>query len=153
MYRWFIRRQIRAAFAALSRGDGQSLTAHLSPEVHHAFPGGGALGGERDNLADVEAWFERLFRLLPGLEFEIHTIAVDGNPLDTRVGVEWTNAGTLLDGSRYANHGAHIIRLSRGRITSFHAYLNDIDELTDALARLARHGIEEAAAAPIGGPA
>lgn len=149
MYRWFVRRQIRAAFAALSRGDGLALTAHMSPDVHHAFPGDGALGGERRSLEDVSAWFERLFRLLPGLSFEIHTLAVDGGPLDTRVGVEWTNSGQLREGSDYANTGAHILRLSRGRIVSFHAYLNDPDELTDALTRLAAHGIDEAAAPPI----
>ncbi len=152
MYRWFVRRQIRAAFASLSRGDGDALTAHLSPTVHHAFPGNGALGGERHDLADVQAWFQRLFRLLPGLQFQIHTVAVDGNPLDTRVGVEWTNTGTLLDGSHYSNDGAHIIRLSRGKITAFHAYLNDPDELAAALARLSDHGLDEAAAPPIGGP-
>ena len=35
MYRFIIRRQIRAAFRALSRGDAPALLAHMSPDVHH----------------------------------------------------------------------------------------------------------------------
>ena len=38
MYRFIIRRQIRAAFRALSRGDAPALLAHMSPDVHHTFP-------------------------------------------------------------------------------------------------------------------
>lgn len=149
MYHWFVRRQIRSAFAALSRGDAPALTNHMSPDVHHSFPGHGALGGERHSLRDVKAWFDRLFEVLPGLQFQIHTLAVDGPPWDTRVGVEWTNSGRLLDGSSYSNTGAHILRLKNGHITAFHAYLNDTDELTQALRRLSEHGIEHAQAPPI----
>jgi ketosteroid isomerase-like protein len=94
-----IRRNIRAAFAALSRGDAPALLANMSPHVHHTFPGHHALGGVRTTRDDVSAWFDRLFRLLPGLEFRIRALAVDGWPWNTTIGVEWTNTGTLLDGS------------------------------------------------------
>lgn len=149
MYRAFVRRQILDAFDALSQGDAPSLLARMSPDVHHTFPGTHALGGTRTNLDDVTAWFDRLFRILPGLRFEVHTIAVDGGPLDTRVGVEWTNTGRLLDGTHYRNQGAHILRLGRGQIRSFHAYLHDASALNDALQRLAAAGIEEAGTSPI----
>ena len=149
MYHWFVRRQVRAAFAALSRGDAPALTSHMHPKVHHTFPGHGALGGERHTLRDVEAWFDRLFTILPGLQFQIHTLAADGPPWDTRVGVEWTNSGQLFDTTSYSNTGAHILRIQNGRITAFHAYLDDTDELTQALRRLAEHGIEQAAAPSI----
>jgi ketosteroid isomerase-like protein len=125
MYRWFIRRQIRAAFAALSRGDGPEMVSHMSDDVHHVFPGRGPLGGERRSRTDVATWFDRLFRLLPGLQYRINALAVDGPPWDTRVGVEWTNLGPLRDGSTYRNTGAHVLRLRNGRIVSFHAYLHD----------------------------
>lgn len=149
MYRWFVRRQIRAAFDALSRGDAPALLSHMSSDVHHVFPGRGALGDERRSRDDVAAWFDRLFRLLPGLEFRVHTLAVDGWPWNTRVGIEWTNVGPLQDGTTYQNTGAHIIRLRNGRIVSFHAYLNDVDVFSDALARVAAIGVEEATAPPI----
>lgn len=153
MYRRFVRHQIRTAFADLSAGDSAGLVARMHPDVHHAFPGRHALGGERVGRADVGAWFDRLFRLLPGLEFDVRTIAVDGNPLDTRVGVEWTNTGTLADGSRYANRGAHVLRLRRGKLVAFHAYLDDGAALDDALTRLEAFGLTEAGAAQIGTPA
>ena len=149
MFRWFIRRKICAAFAALSRGDGPGRVAHMGPDVHHIFPGNGPLGGERRWRDDVAVWFDRLFRLLPGLAFHVHTLAVDGPPWDTRVGVEWTNVGPLRDGSTYRDTGAHIFPLRNGKIVSFHAYLNDLALFDDALARLAVKGIDEATAPPI----
>ncbi len=149
MYRAVVRRKIRAAFSALSRGDADALLAQMSPDVHHTFPGSHALGGERSNREDVAAWLARLFRLFPGLQFHLHALAVDGPPWNTVIGAEWTNTGTLLDGSTYTNAGAHVLRLRWGRLTSFHAYLHDAQESADALARLAAHGITEAAAAPI----
>jgi ketosteroid isomerase-like protein len=56
---------------------------------------------------------------------------------------------TLADGYWYGNRGAHMIRLRRGRITSFHAYLDDGEHLAETLRHLAAQGVTEAAAEPI----
>ncbi|WP_375426669.1 nuclear transport factor 2 family protein [uncultured Friedmanniella sp.] len=149
MYHLIVRRQIRRAFAALSRGDADALLAQMGPDVHHRFPGEHALGGERSTSEDVARWLERLFRLFPGLTFRIDALAVSGPPWDTVIGAEWTNSGTLLDGSGYHNRGAHILRLRWGKLTSFHAYLDDGEESDAALVRLADAGLAEAAAPPI----
>ena len=148
MYRFIVRKIVRSAFAGLSRGELSTLDA-MSADVHHVFPGRGALGGERSTRDDVAAWFHRLYRVLPGLQFHVQAIAVDGLPWDTTVGVEWTNTATLPDGSPYTNAGAHIIRMRWGKIVSFHAYLDDVAAVDDALARVAACGVEEAAAPPI----
>lgn len=148
MYRMIVRRIVRSAFAALSRGELSMLDA-MSADVQHSFPSGGALGGERTTRDDVAAWFHRLHRLLPGLQFDVKAIAVDGWPWNTTVGVEWTNTATLLDGGSYSNTGAHIIRMRMGKIVSFHAYLDDVAAVDDALARVAAIGVDEAAAPPI----
>lgn len=87
--------------------------------MHHNFPSGGALGGERSTRDDVTAWLDRLYRVLPGLKFHVQAIAVDGWPWNTTVGVEWTNTATLLDGSPYTNTGAHILRIRWGKIVFF----------------------------------
>ena len=87
--------------------------------------------------------------MLPGLAFHVRAVAVDGWPWDTTVGVEWTNDATLLDGSTYTNSGSHLIKIRNGKIVSFHAYLNDVNAIDDALTRLAAHGIGEAAAPAI----
>jgi len=133
VYRWFVRRQIRRAFAELSAGNWPALLERMAPDVLHSFAGSSVIGGSRQGVDAVREWSDRVQELLPGLTFEVHTIAVDGNPLDTRVGVEWTNRADLPDGSRYENRGAHIIRMSRGRITSFSAYLDDVTALDEAL--------------------
>lgn len=148
MYRTFVRHNVRGAFAALSSGS-MSLLGAMNPDVHHTFPSSGALGGERTNRDDVAAWLQRLYRVLPGLRFDVLAVAVDGWPWNTTVGVEWTNTATLLDGSSYLNTGAHVLHLRNGKIVSFHAYLNDVDAVDAALARQAAHGLAEAAAPQI----
>ncbi|WP_344869077.1 nuclear transport factor 2 family protein, partial [Amycolatopsis ultiminotia] len=134
--------------AALSRGE-MSLIHDMAPDVHHTFPGRGALGGQRTTRDDVAAWLTRLYRVLPGLEFHVRAVAVDGRPWHTTVGVEWTNEATLLDGSTYTNTGSHILTLRNGKIVAFHAYFDDVQAIDDALDRQAAHGIAEAAAAAI----
>ncbi|MFC9427324.1 nuclear transport factor 2 family protein [Streptomyces sp. NPDC056987] len=148
MCRWFVRRNVRAAFAALSRGE-MSLLDTMAPDVHHAFPGRGALGGERTTRDDVAAWLARLHRVLPGLQFQVRAVAVDGWPWHTTVGVEWTNEALLPDGSMYTNTGAHVLTLRNGKIVAFHAYLHDVEAIDDALDRVAASGVGEAAAPAI----
>ncbi|MBC8092834.1 MAG: nuclear transport factor 2 family protein [Pseudonocardia sp.] len=148
MYRMIVRRIVRSAFAALSRGE-LSMLDQMSVDVHHSFPSDGALGGERHTRADLAAWFHRLHRLLPGLQFQVHAIAVDGWPWDTTIGVEWTDTAVLLDGGPYTNNGAHILRMRWGKIISLHAYVHDVAVIDDALARVAATGVDEATAPPI----
>lgn len=149
MYRSFVRRQVRTAFAELSQGNWPALLSRMAPDVRHSFPGTSALGGRRHGVDAVSSWADRLQRLLPGLTFEIRTLAVDGGPFDTRVGIEWTSSAPLPDGGRYENDGAHVLRMSRGRITSFSAYLADTGTLERALERVARAGVVEATLAPL----
>jgi ketosteroid isomerase-like protein len=148
MYRRFVRRNVCAAFAALSQGE-MSLLANMAPDVHHTFPGRGALGGQRTTRDDVAAWLTRLYRILPGLDFHVRAVAVDGWPWHTTVGVEWTNEALLPDGTLYTNAGSHILTLRNGKIVAFHAYLNDVQAIDDALDRVAASGVGEAAAPAI----
>lgn len=149
MYRAFVRRQIADAFTRLSAGDWDSLLSRMAPDVQHTFAGTSALGGSRTGTDAVRAWSDRLQRLLPGLTFHVHTIAADGGPLNTRVGIEWTSTAALPDGSCYINDGAHVVRMSKGRITSFHAYLHDTAVLDRALDVVAASGQGEAHHPPL----
>lgn len=92
--------------------------------------------------------FERLYRLIPEIEFEVHDVAVRGWPWDTAVSIEWTDRGRAADGSPYENHGAHWIRLRWGKGVEVHGYL-DTAKLDAVLERLPPAGIQEATAAPI----
>jgi ketosteroid isomerase-like protein len=97
----------------------------------------------------MERWFERLYRLIPEIEFEVHDVAVRGWPWDTAVAIEWTDRGRGADGTTYENEGAHWIRLRWGKAVSVHAYL-DTEKVTQLLDSMAAGGVDEAAAAPIG---
>jgi ketosteroid isomerase-like protein len=148
MYKAIARSKIRETFDALSGGDWESALKDVAPDVHHVFPGDNAIGGERHSKEAMGRWFERLYRLIPELQFEVRDIAVKGWPWDMMVSVEWTDHGHASDGVPYENEGAHWIRLRRGKAVYIHAYL-DTEKVTEICRRLADGGVEEAAAEPI----
>ena len=135
-------------FARLSAGDWDAMVAGLTEDVHHVFPGDNPLGGERHSRDAVRRWFERLGRLFPGHDFEVHRVISSGWPWSTWVTVRWSAQLRPAEGPAYTNHGTHWIHLRWGKATYFHAYL-DTELIADACDHMARHGIEEAAAAPI----
>jgi ketosteroid isomerase-like protein len=148
MYKAIARRKVRGLFEALSRGEWEEALADVAPDVHHVFPGDNAIGGERHSREAMGRWFERLYRLIPEIEFEVKEIAVRGWPWDMHVAVEWSDRGKAADGVPYENEGAHWMRLRRGKATYIHAYL-DTEKVTEICDRMAASGIEEAAAAPV----
>jgi len=148
IYKAIVKRKARGLFAALSRGDWQSTTVDIADDVHHVFPGDNALGGERRSREAMERWFERLYRLIPEIEFEVLDVAVRGWPWDTAIAIEWTDRGRTADGVPYENEGAHWVRLRWGKAVEVHAYL-DTEKVTAITERLAAAGIEEAAAPPV----
>jgi ketosteroid isomerase-like protein len=152
MYRALVRRRVIARFEGpLSEGDFEAMVAQTAPGVVHFFPGRGALAGTRHSREELRSWFERLFGLLPRLRFAVDDIAVAGGPRHTRVMVRWRNSGEAADGEAYANAGCEVIEMRWGRVTWIGAYL-DTELVSEALARMAAAGIEEAAATPIGAP-
>lgn len=148
MYHAIVRRRARRGFERLSRGDLEGLLSELAEDVHHVFPGDHPLGGARRSKAAVRAWFERLDRLFPGHEFDVRRVVSRGWPWRTLIAVEWTATLRPAVGDPYTNEGAHIIEARWGKTMGFHAYL-DTQRVADECARMARAGVEEAAAPPI----
>jgi ketosteroid isomerase-like protein len=148
MYRAIVARRARGIFADFNRGEWRRVLAGVADDVHHVFPGDNALGGERHSRRAFERWFERLYRLIPEIEFEVRDVAVRGWPWDTVVAVEWRDRGRGADGTDYENEGSHWIRLRWGRAVAVHAYL-DTEKVSRLLETMAVAGIEEAAAAPV----
>jgi ketosteroid isomerase-like protein len=142
------RRQVEKTFARLSRGEWASATERMGADVHHVFPGDHPLGGERRSRDAVLRWFERLGRLYPGHEFEVHRVVAGGWPWDLWIAAQWTAQLRPAVGEPYANEGAHWLRVRRGRVVYFHAYL-DTQLIERACREMAEAGIEEAAARPI----
>ena len=148
MYKAIARRKVRGLFDSLGRGDWEAAMADVAPDVHHVFPGDNAIGGERHSREAMERWFERLYRLIPEIEFEVKKVAVRGWPWDMIVAVEWSDRGKAADGVPYENEGAHWIRLRRGKATYIHAFL-DTEKVTEICDRMAASGVDEAGAEPI----
>lgn len=148
MYHAIVRRQVRATFAALNRGDYEPALAGMAEHFEHRFAGDHPLGGTRHNLGAMRRWFERLFHLNNHLAFDLKHVAVSGAPWNTTAVVEWTDSAQLADGTCYLNTGVHIVRMRWGKIVSLHAYL-DTGLWEKACRRMAGAGIAEANAAPI----
>jgi ketosteroid isomerase-like protein len=149
VYRTIVTRKTRRVFDALNSGDTGPLLAGLDTPTEHVMWGDHALSGVRSNSESIERWYQRLFRLLPDLRFDIDTIAVKGPPWRTTVFVEWRDSA--LAGT-YGNRGINVVELRYGRVRAIRIHC-DTQHLARAVGELALQGKEEAAAAPIVDPA
>lgn len=142
VFGFLIERRVRAIFDGLSHGDYNVAINGLAGDVHHVFAGDHPLAGERHSRDAVRRWFERLFRLFE-LRFEVRDIIVSGPVWNSVVAVEWIAHVTPNAGAPYENHGAHIIRIRRGRVVYLHAY-EDTQKVAEACRVMATAGIAEA---------
>jgi ketosteroid isomerase-like protein len=147
-FRFGAERNVRATFRLIDQQDYETLLEQTAPSVLHVFPGDHALGGTRHSRDALRRWFQRIFLLFPELRFEVKEVAVRGLPWDATVMVQWENRGRACDGQPYANQGAHVLRLRRGRVIYLHEYL-DSQRMAEVCRRLARRGLSEAAAEPV----
>jgi ketosteroid isomerase-like protein len=155
MYRLIVRAMAKNAYRHLSQGDYEAVLASFSPTAVFCFAGDHALGGQLQGVALIRQWFQRVLRLFPDLRFAPQDIVVSGPPWNTMVATRFMVRATLPDGRRYANEGMQLLRLRWGRAVEDRLY-EDLQILTAALAVLAAHGHDEAAAAslgPVTGPA
>lgn len=139
---------VRRQFDRVGRGEHAAVVAGLADDVHHVFAGEHALGGERHDKTAVALWFARLGRLCPELRFEVHEAFSSGPPWDLRIVAEWTAQVRPAAGDPYVNHGAHVIRIRRGKVVALHAY-EDSQVVARACEQMRAAGIEEAGAPPI----
>jgi ketosteroid isomerase-like protein len=147
MYRAIVARRVRTAWEHLARGDFEHVLDQLAPAFTHSFAGDHALGGQRSSRGAQRAWFERVFRLLTGIEFTVEDVLVRGWPWRTRA-IALIGVRADVAGQPYENEVTQTIDLRWGRITAIHN-LEDTQRLAATLERLAAAGLDEARAAPI----
>ena len=148
MYHAIVKRIAKKNFERVNERDFASLLKDCVPNVHHRFGGTHALGGERHDREALGRWLARLARLGPDMKLTVRDVWVKGRPHNTTVIVRWTNTDSLPDGSRYENHGVHIVKMRWGKIVEIDAN-EDSQAVAEALKMRAADGIEEAAAPPI----
>jgi ketosteroid isomerase-like protein len=149
MYHAMVESRVRALFDAINRGDAEPVLSAFAPRFEHCFLGEDhALGGSRHTLAATRQWYERLYRLLPDIRFEVRRVLVSGGPWNTLVLVQWNESNSGADGVRTTNRGIHVMQLRWGRATLL-VICPDTVGLQATLDRLALSGNAEAHAAPI----
>lgn len=153
MYRSIVRRRVRALFAEANRGNWQAIIDSLGPDFVYRFVGDTPLGGTRTTKPAMQAWFQRIYRLVPDAQLHPETIVVEGAPWNTRVMTYVKFRGTMppvagAPGAPYENEVMQLMRLRWGRIVSV-LTLEDTQRFAAILPALAAAGIADATAAPI----
>ena len=148
MYHAIVRKRVEDLFAAVSRGDASPVLEGLARRFEHFFLGNHALGGTRTTIEQTRLWYERLYRLLPHISFEVRAIRIAGPPWNTLVTVDWLESNSGTDGVRTFTPGVHVVRLAWGKMTYIGIYPDTVG-LASTLARLSRAGVAEATAPKI----
>jgi ketosteroid isomerase-like protein len=150
VYHFFVRRRLRQVMARLSAGDFAFVRRQFHPAATHWFSGAHALSGRRSSPSGIEAWYQRLASVFPGITFAVQKIIVSGPPWDTVAAIEWVDEIHDRRGERLPNEGVFTLRLRWGKAVDFRVFC-DTSRLEKNLARLAGQGVDEAALAPIVG--
>ena len=149
MYHFIVAQKVRQGFREMSKGNYQAALALFAEDVYFSFSGDHAMGGECHTKAQVTQWFERLYRIFPGVQFEVRSVAVSGWPWNTTATTQFTVRATLRDGQPYENRAIQFLRLRWGKIVE-DVIFEDTHKLVLTLNRIAEQGNREAMAAPIG---
>ena len=153
MYRAIVASQIRRAWRELQGRNPDAVLESFAPSFEYRFVGDHALGGTRRTREAQGAWFARLFRLFPDIEFTVRDVLVAGWPWRTRA-VVLVDVRMLDEPGRdpgdaaWTNEVMQVIALRWGRITAI-TTLTDTQREVELLRRRADRGVDEALAPPI----
>jgi ketosteroid isomerase-like protein len=155
MYKTIVRAKVKALFAEANRGNWQAIVDNLSDTFVYRFVGDTPLGGTRTSKLAMQAWFKRIYKLVPDAKLTPQTIVVEGFPWNTKVMTYVKFNGTLPKvageaSSAYENEVMQLMHLRWGRIHSV-ITIEDTKRFVDILPRLLSAGITEAGAPPING--
>ena len=148
MYHALVRRRVRGLFDAVSHGNAEPVLEGFAPEFEHCFLGNTALGGTRRTLPAARRWYERLYRLLPDIRFDVRRIRVSGGPWNTLVLIEWDEANPAPTAFERTTAGSIWRASNWGRMTQL-VICPDTVGLKATLDRLSLAGVAEAGAPPI----
>jgi ketosteroid isomerase-like protein len=148
VYHHLVERRLRRVFARLGQGDFWPMIESLAPGFRYRFEGDSPIGGERSSRESMQLWWERMYRLFPGLSFVVRDVVVSGAPWHTRIYTQLDFVKPLPDGTPYMNVVMQRMVMRWGRITEIHT-LEDTQRCARYLAWRAARGLPEAVAAPI----
>ena len=150
LYATIVRRKIKRTFRDINQGDIQPMLDTLADPFVYIFHGTHALGGRRTSKSAMRLWWERVFRLLPGIRFDVQEVVISGWPWNMRVAVRSLVSGDLPNGELYSNTAFQFMKLRWGRITRIET-MEDTQLLEQALRVVAESGYVEALEPPVNG--
>jgi len=148
MYHRVVAAKVRATFAQISAGNWEPMIGGMADRFSYRFYGESALSGERHTIEGLRRWWERSFRLLPNVTFDVEEVIVAGGPRATRIATRVRVHAPLPDGSSYDNVFMQNLHMRWAKITEIHT-LEDTAVLQRTLDHLAELGVTEAHAEPI----
>ena len=148
MYHAIVAHKLRTVFAAISRGDAWPMIDSLAGRFVYRFEGDSPIGGVRSSRESMQLWWERMYRLFPGLSFVVRDVVVAGPPWNTRIHTHLDFLMPLPGGATYSNVVMQVMRMRWGRVTEIHT-LEDTQRCMRLLQWQAAQGKAEALAAPI----
>jgi hypothetical protein len=120
MYHWIVDASCARSSPAWARAiSGRCWTAWRRASSYR-FEGDSPIGGVRDNRGSMQLWWERMYRLFPGLSFVVQDVVVRGGPWHTRIFTQLEFVKPLPDGTRYRNVVMQRMVMRWGRITEIH---------------------------------
>jgi ketosteroid isomerase-like protein len=153
MYKTIVRRRIIGLFAKANAGNWQAIIDALSDDFTYRFVGDTPLGGTRTKKSSMQAWFRRIYVLVPDAKLIPQRVVVEGLPWNTHVMTYVKFRGTLpsVDGAKgapYENEVMQLLNLKWGKVHSV-LTIEDTQRFVNILPLLAQAGIVEANAVPI----
>jgi ketosteroid isomerase-like protein len=118
VYAWLVERIVRRGYESFNRRRPEPVLRRFAADVHFRFAGEHDLAIDSHSREEVERWFERLFELLPDIQFAVEEVVVKGPPWNTRVCTRYVATATAPAGGRLVNHGVQFAHLSWGRVRS-----------------------------------
>ena len=95
LYATIVQRKIKRTFREINQGNVQPMLDTLADPFVYVFHGTHALGGRRTSKDAMRLWWERVFRLLPGIRFDVQEVVISGCPWNMRVAVRSLVSGDL----------------------------------------------------------
>lgn len=107
-------------FSSLNDNDLGELLSYFSEEASLVFPGSNALGGFYLGKGKIKKFFDKLFILVPDINFKIINIVSSQKLLI----VEWMSQGITKKGLPYENKGVSILEIENSLIKEMRLYLD-----------------------------
>lgn len=117
MMKRYVRRLVYRGYEQLNRRELDAVMTLYAEDTYFRFPGTHELAIETRSKDEIRDWFERLFRRLPSLRFDIDDVVVQGPPWDLRLCTRYRARTESATGTFALYEGMQYARVRWGKVT------------------------------------